>query len=91
MYPMACNALLPHSGKILYSLIPLTTCRTEFRALLEAGKTQEALQLLRSQMTPLSQQHPHLQPKLQVQVHPLGTVQSPSMRLASCSCGAHLL
>ena len=44
----------------------LLCCRTEFHSLLDGGQTQEALQLLRTQMTPLSQQHPGLQPKLQV-------------------------
>lgn len=38
--------------------------RSLYHLLLDAGSTDEALRLVRSQLTPLSQQHPQLQPKL---------------------------
>ncbi len=40
--------------------------RCQYHALLEAGDTDEALKVVRSQLTPLSQSHSQLQPKLKV-------------------------
>ena len=36
--------------------------------MLDAGDTGQALRLVRSQLTPLSQQHPHLQSNLKVTI-----------------------
>ena len=40
--------------------------RCQYHALLEAGNTDQALKLMRSQLTPLSQSQPRLQPKVKV-------------------------
>ena len=39
--------------------------------MLDAGDTGQALRLVRSQLTPLTQQHPHLQPNLKVTPSPI--------------------
>ncbi|DBA87458.1 hypothetical protein WJX77_001718 [Trebouxia sp. C0004] len=50
---------LPANPELLFELH-----RCQYHALLEAGNTDQALKLMRSQLTPLSQSHPHLQPKV---------------------------
>ncbi|DBB18106.1 TPA: hypothetical protein ACH3X3_003084 [Trebouxia sp. C0006] len=50
---------LPANPELLFELH-----RCQYHALLEAGNTDQALKLTRSQLTPLSQSHPHLQPKV---------------------------
>lgn len=50
---------LPANPELLFELH-----RCQYHALLEAGNTDQALKLMRSQLTPLSQSQPRLQPKV---------------------------
>lgn len=50
----------------LHTATKYSCCRCQFHAMLDAGDTGQALRLVRAQLTPLTQLHPHLQPNLKV-------------------------